>query len=319
MLVVTGANGFIGSNLVAALRRRGDEPVAVVDHFEAVRYPDALGDGPRIAVNDLPAWLDAAGDRVRGVYHLGAFSSTSVTDRPAVIANNVTYSQTLWRWCADAGVPFVYASSAGTYGDGSKGFDDEADPSTYQPLSLYAESKQMVDLWALLQTHAPPRWAGVKYFNVYGPNEAHKGTQASMAYHWFKQVRDTGEARLFKSYKDGFADGGQQRDFLYVQDAVDATVHLMTAPGVDNGLYNVGTGRPRTFADLARAVFAALDQPPKLTFIEMPQNLRAQYQYYTRATVDKLQRSGFTQPMHTLEQGVSAYVEQLRAVEGASA
>ena len=316
MIAVTGANGFIGTNLVIALNRAGREDVVAVDRFDPPRYPDAVAVAERVDQDDFVSWLDSRAGDIEVIYHLGAFSSTSVTDREAVLANNVEYSKALWKWCVGQSVPFVYASSAGTYGDGSKGFDDEAAPSIYEPLSLYAESKQIFDLWALRQESTPPRWAGVKYFNVYGPYEAHKKQQASMGYHWFNQVRDTGEARLFKSYREGVADGEQWRDFIYVGDAVDATIHLLTAPAVANGLYNVGTGQARPFVDLARAVFAAMDKPPRLNFIDMPENLRGQYQYFTQAAVAKLRRSGFDRPFLTVEQGMQRYVEHRLAHEG---
>ncbi len=323
MWIVTGANGFIGTNLVRALNDAGRGEVVAVDRFDPPRYTDAMDVAERVDMDDLRAWLDGDADAVDGIYHLGACSDTTVTDRDYVMRVNFEYSQMLWDWCTEHGRPLVYASSAATYGDGSNGFDDQADPEQYTPMNLYGESKHRFDLWALERAdagHAPPRWAGVKYFNVYGPFEQHKGRMASMGYHWFNQVRDTGEARLFKSYREGYADGEQRRDFIYVKDAVDATVHLMTAPpeppeppepsaaGVANGLYNIGTGEARTFADLARAVFAAMGREPKLVMIDMPEDLRGQYQYFTQATTAKLRAAGFTRPFMTVEQGMADYV-----------
>ena len=319
MFVVTGANGFIGSNLTLALRDRQNQPVAVVDDFSSVRYPDAIGDGPRIAIEALPDWLDAHADQIQGLYHLGACSDTTVTDHDYVMRVNFEYTRTLWNHCVNHRTPFVYASSAATYGDGSQGYDDTVDPARYQPLNLYGQSKHRFDLWALQQTLTPPRWAGVKYFNVYGPHEDHKGRMASMAYHWFDQIRETGQAKLFKSYKPGYDHGQQQRDFIYVRDAVDATIHLMTALDVNPGLYNIGTGQARCFADLATAVFTALKREPELCFIDMPDDLREQYQYFTQATVDKLRAAGFIQPMHSLEQGVEAYVNHRLHAKGGDA
>lgn len=308
MLIVTGANGFIGTNLVRALNAAGRDDVVAVDRFDPSRYTDAMTVAERVDMDDLQGWLADKANTIDAVYHLGACSDTTVTDRDYVMRVNFDYSRTLWEWCTEHRVPLVYASSAATYGDGSNGFDDEADPHRYQPMNLYGESKHRFDLWALEQTKSPPRWAGVKYFNVYGPYEEHKQRMASMGYHWFNQVRDTGEARLFKSYREGYADGEQQRDFIYVKDAVDATIHLMQAPDVADGLYNVGTGQARAFADLARAVFAAMGRESNLVFIDMPEDLRNQYQYFTQATTNKLRAAGFARPFLTVEQGMAEYV-----------
>ena len=339
MIVVTGANGFIGSNAALTLQQRGDAVVHVDD------YPSLRGRGPSadppaelryepcgrlyLDRDDLPAWLRNGGRDVRsitGIVHEGAVSDTTVTDRDLVMRLNFDYTRTLWSFCAEHAIPLVYASSAATYGDGAQGFDDRVDPSRYHPLNLYAESKQRFDLWALEQQRAgasggsggqPPRWAGVKYFNVYGPRETHKGRMASMAFHWYGQVRATGATRLFRSDKPGVPDGGQQRDFVYVADAVDATLYLLDTPSGDasdaapNGLYNIGTGRARTFADLARAVSAALGQPPRLEFIPMPPDLRGKYQYFTQAEVSKLMAAGFPRPFVSLEEGVKQYVDWL--------
>ncbi|MEO0586969.1 MAG: ADP-glyceromanno-heptose 6-epimerase [Planctomycetota bacterium] len=319
MLIVTGSNGFIGANLVAALRAaHPGTPIMGVDHYaaEGTRYPAHAAVEHAIEPDDLLKALSnnsLATDHwplPTAIYHLGACSDTTVTDRDYVMRVNLEYSQAVWQYCAEHNAPLVYASSAATYGDGAHGYSDEADPTTYEPLNYYAESKHLFDLWALEQHAAgssPPNWAGVKYFNVYGPMESHKGRMASMGYHWVTQVRDTGVTKLFKSYKDGYADGQQQRDFIYVADAVAATMHLMHAdhPG---GLYNIGTGVARPFAELAEACFAALGREPKLEFIDMPESLRPQYQYFTQATVDKLRGTGFDTPMRDLKQGMADYV-----------
>jgi len=323
MLIVTGSNGFIGANLVATLRaQHPDIPLLGVDHYDTdgQRYPDHAPVDHRLtpdafldalAANDLPANPTA-------VYHLGACSDTTVTDRDYVTRVNLDFSKAVWRYCVEQQVPLVYASSAATYGDGSHGYSDQADPTIYQPLNLYAQSKHAFDLWALdedRQGNRPPNWAGVKYFNVYGPMESHKAKMASMGYHWVNQIRDTGTTKLFKSYKTGVADGQQQRDFIYVQDAVDATVHLMQQKGVGS-LFNIGTGVARPFADLATACFTALGREPRLEFIDMPEALRPQYQYYTQATVNKLRDAGFSQPMRDLTQGMADYVAWRRQHDG---
>lgn len=327
MLIVTGANGFIGSNLVLRCAARG--PVLHVDDYPSLRggaqpvaqTPRELRyepvDGARyLDFHDLPTWLERSGDQVVGIFHLGACSDTTVTDRDYVMRVNFAYTQTLWQWCAGARVPLVYASSAATYGDGTQGYDDEAEPTRYQPLNLYGESKHRFDLWAIEQPahQSPPRWAGLKYFNVYGPRENHKGRMASVAKHGYHQVLETGQIALFQSHKPGIADGGQQRDFVFVDDVVDITVHLFDAPVSErapNGLYNAGTGEARSFDDLARAVFIAMGREPDIRYIPMPEDLRGRYQYFTQATTPKLRRAGFSQPFHTLEQGVAAYVTWL--------
>ncbi len=332
-IVVTGANGLIGSNLAAALAARGARALVIADDFSSLagagasnwppaelRYRSPAETNLFLHYDELPHWLATSGQDVSAILHMGACSDTTVTDRDYVTRVNTDYTRTLWHWCAAQGVPLVYASSAATYGDGELGFDDQADPAQYKPLNLYGQSKHLFDLWALDQPDAPPRWAGVKFFNVYGPNEAHKGRMASMGYHWQRQIERTGEARLFKSYREDYPDGGQKRDFIYVADAVDATLHLLDTPMSDaapNGLYNVGTGRARTFADLARAVFAAMGRAPRLVYIDMPEDLRAQYQYFTQARIEKLRRAGFTRTMRSVEDGMAAYLESAREAQRA--
>lgn len=328
MLVVTGAAGFIGANVVAALYARGATDVLAVDALRSTTAPgappagtpylDALHVAARVDKDELPRWLARHGAQVAAIIHFGACSDTTASDREYMFGNNVEYSQELWRWCARAGRPFIYASSAATYGDGSAGFDDEADPRALKPLNLYGETKQVFDLWALEQTEAPPRWAGLKYFNVYGPREAHKGRMASVAFHAFRQVRECGEVRLFESHRPGVAHGGQQRDFIFVEDAVAATLHFLDTPAsshAPNGLYNVGTGTARTFEDLARAVFAALGREPRIVYVPMPEDLRERYQYFTQATTRKLRRAGFAGPFHSLEEGVRKYAAYLTGAD----
>lgn len=330
MIVVTGANGFIGANVVVALHDRGRGPILHVDDYptirgrgatetppEAVRYERVPG-GRYLDLHGLPTWLERHGqaERVAAIIHLGACSDTTVTDAAYVAARNTDYTRALFKWCAAARVPLVYASSAATYGDGSRGYSDAADPSIYQPLNLYGQSKHDLDLWALAQPPqaCPPIWRGLKYFNVYGERESHKGRMASVAFHAFGQIGETGRVKLFQSHKEGVPHGGQTRDFIYVQDAVKITLHLLDTPAsaaAPNGLYNAGTGTPRSFADLAAAVFRALGREPAIEFIPMPEDLRGKYQYYTRADPAKLDHSGYAGGFHTLEDGVAAYVRWL--------
>jgi len=327
MYVVTGADGFIGSNLVDELNRRGVDQIVLVDQYASLfsgdlsaippaeaRYTSELRCAGWLDFRQLPQWLDRAGDEVRAVIHLGACSDTTVTDRDYVMINNFEYSRQLWSWCTRAVCPLIYASSAATYGDGQRGYSDRLNPAIYRPLNLYGESKQLFDLWALQQLDQPPHWAGVKYFNVYGPQEQHKGRMASVVWHCYRQIQREGRVSLFQSHRPDVRDGGQQRDFLYVRDAVDATLYLLEAPLV-RGLYNVGTGKARTFEDLAKAVFSALDREPDIEYIPMPEDLRWRYQYFTQAVIDKLRQAGFASRFHTLEEGVQDYVTQYLANE----
>ncbi|MGH7351782.1 MAG: ADP-glyceromanno-heptose 6-epimerase [Candidatus Methylomirabilales bacterium] len=322
MIVVTGAAGFIGSNVVAALNARGRPDIVAVDSFrhtaKDTRYLHELRIQDTVDKDSLARWLDEEGASVEAIIHQGACSDTTLRDRNYVIAVNTDYTRMLWQWCTRAGKPLVYASSAATYGDGLQGYDDRADPGMLKPMNLYGESKQLFDLWALDQVHTPPRWAGLKYFNVYGPREAHKGRMASVAFHAYQQIRESGRVTLFTSYQKEYADGGQRRDFVYVGDAVEATLHLLETPvsaQAPNGLYNVGTGQARTFADLAGAVFAAVGRDPVIEYIPMPEDLRDRYQYFTQARIDKLRHSGFTRLFRSIEEGVRDYVAYLRAEE----
>ncbi|MBI3831252.1 MAG: ADP-glyceromanno-heptose 6-epimerase [Planctomycetes bacterium] len=330
MIVVTGASGFIGSNVAICLAERGETVVA------ADRYPpEEAGAAARhrylnrtkikafVDRDDLHVWLANAGKALRGVIHLGACSDTTVTDREYVMRVNYEYTRALWNFCAREGVPLIYASSAATYGDGARGWDDERDPHLLQPLNLYGESKHRFDLWALEQPQEkqPPRWAGLKYFNVYGPNEKHKARMASVVFHSFYQIRSFGKVTLFQSHKEGIPHGGQKRDFVYVGDAVDATLHFFDTPAsaqAPNGLYNVGTGAARSFEDLAQAVFSALGLPPKIEYIPTPEEIRDKYQYFTQAETAKLKRAGFSRAFKSLEEGVRLYVERLQGGGGAA-
>ncbi|MBI5723074.1 MAG: ADP-glyceromanno-heptose 6-epimerase [Planctomycetes bacterium] len=329
MIVVTGAAGFIGSNIVAALNAGGRKDVVAVDYFLPAAVPAGLANNPayldslaavrRIGTDELKGWLAANASAVDAVIHMGACSDTAQTDEAFMMACNFEYTRMIWEFCAAAGRPLVYASSAATYGDGSAGYDDKIDPRVFKPLNLYGLSKQRFDLWALEQAKAPPRWAGVKFFNVYGPRESHKGRMASVAFHSYNQIRRTAHVELFKSHRPDYPDGGQKRDFIHVDDAAAAVLHLLETPAsaaAPNGLYNVGTGTARTFADLAKAVFVAMKFAPNISYIPMPPDIRDKYQYFTQADVARLRQSGFVRPMLSIEAGAKKYVEWLNRQGG---
>jgi len=313
-VVVTGAAGLIGSALVRELNLSGTDDIVAVDrlgtsekwrHLVPLRfadYVDAEEFFPRIAAEP-----DAFGE-VATVFHLGACSSTTERDASYLVANNVRRSQELARWAFARGARFVYASSAATYGARESDMREDLDPYALRPLNMYGYSKHLFDLW-MRREGLLPRAVGIKYFNVYGPNEDHKGAMRSVVAKAFEQIRERGAIELFKSYRNGIADGEQTRDFLYVKDAAAITAFLAHAPQA-SGLFNVGSGRDRSWNDLARAVFAALDRPPRIVYVEMPEMLRGKYQYRTVATIDKLRAAGWTAAATPLEDAVDDYVRR---------
>lgn len=322
MYLVTGGAGFIGSNLVAALCDRGAE-VMVVDRLgtedkwrNLAKHPIA-GLLPPEEIEDF--W--SADPGVTAVLHMGAISETTVRDGDLVAATNFTLPLWLWGACAERGVPLIYASSAATYGDGSQGFEDDPSPEALarlRPLNLYGWSKLAFDrrVADLLErgAPAPPQWAGLRFFNVYGPNEYHKGRMASVVYHKFRQVRRGEAATLFRSDRQDIADGAQKRDFVHVDDCVAVVLWLLDNPGV-SGLFNVGSGRARSFHDLVRALFAALGRRDDIEFVDMPEDLKGKYQYFTEAPLDRLREAGFDAQITPLEEGVRRYVQDFLLAE----
>jgi ADP-L-glycero-D-manno-heptose 6-epimerase len=317
MILVTGGAGFIGSNLHAALVADGRE-VVVADWLghEGQKWRNFAHHPPAqlIAPGEIEAFLDRD-MRITGIVHLGAISETTATDADLVWHTNVTLSQRLWAWCAQRRVRFIYASSAATYGNGAEGFDDEFSLTALRklkPLNLYGWSKHAFDLWVAGQiaehAHTPPAWAGVKFFNVYGPNEYHKGKMISVVKVKHDEVRSGIAPRLFRSDHPNIPDGQQARDFIYIDDVVAALKFLLGHQDL-HGIYNLGTGVPRSYADLAHAVCRANGVEPRIEFIDMPENLRGQYQSYTAARMDRLQALGFNHRFHTLEEGVTAYIQ----------
>ncbi len=310
--IVTGGAGFIGRNLVAALNERGEEDILIVDRLgegEKWRNLNGLRFSDYMDKADFRARVAARGlEKAKAVFHLGACSATTETDADYLMDNNVLYTRDLCRQCLAEGVRFIYASSAATYGDGSAGYsDDPAGIEALRPLNMYGYSKHLFDLWAH-RAGVLDRVAGLKYFNVYGPCEGHKGDMRSVVHKAREQIEETGRVGLFKSYRPEYEDGEQQRDFIYVGDAVAVTLFLYDNPAV-NGLYNCGTGTPRTWLDLARAVFAALGREPQIDFIDMPASLQPKYQYYTCADMRRLPAAGYDRPFTSLEEGVRRVVE----------
>lgn len=316
-ILVTGAAGFIGARFVESCALRGQRVISVDrrGHFRSRPEHAEVPFGPVVDRDELGEWLRAAGTPPRAIVHLGACSSTTGTDEEYYRRMNVDYSRMLWTYAADRGIPLVYASSAATYGDGAGGYDDdEARIPTLKPLNVYGNSKQLFDLWAIEQAHAghaPPAWAGFKFFNVYGFGERHKGPQASVALHAFDQVRERGRVTLFRSHRQGIADGHQKRDFVFVEDVVKV-LHFALERPVARGIYNLGTGEARTFLDLARAVFQALGKPERVEFIDTPEGIRDRYQYFTEARMGKLRGQGYAEPFTPLERGVERYLCRLR-------
>ncbi|MFQ5785533.1 MAG: ADP-glyceromanno-heptose 6-epimerase [Alphaproteobacteria bacterium] len=317
MIVVTGGAGFIGSNLVAALGERGEREVVVCDRLggdDKWRNLAKHEIAELVAPEGLHDFLDRHGDAVETVFHLGAVSSTTETDADLVMSVNFTFSLALWRWCAAHRARLIYASSAATYGDGAQGFDDDAAPEALarlRPLNLYGWSKHLFDRrvvrWAADGAPRPPQWAGLKFFNVYGPNEYHKGAMRSVVVQVWERAARGEPVRLFRSHHPDYADGGQMRDFVAVADCVSVMLWLYDNPQT-NGLFNLGTGTARSFADLAQAVYAALGAEPEIVYIDTPAKIRGKYQYFTRAETARLRAAGYGAPFVALEDGVADYV-----------
>jgi ADP-L-glycero-D-manno-heptose 6-epimerase len=325
MLVITGGAGFIGSNLVAALEARGEAADLVVcDRLESGEKWRNIAKRELAAImppEELLGFLDKHAGSVLAIFHLGAISSTTEADADLIVRTNFTLSLALWEWCAAHEVPFLYASSAATYGGGEAGFadaDDTAALARLRPLNAYGWSKHLFDrrVARLVERNAPrpPQWAGAKFFNVYGPNEYHKGSMKSVVAQLFPRARNGEPARLFRSHRPDVPDGGQMRDFVHVDDVVDMMLWVYDHPSV-SGIFNMGSGKARSFADLATAVYRALDREPVFDFIDTPVEIRAKYQYFTEARIDRLRALGYSRPTTPLEQGVADYVRRYLAAD----
>ncbi|NIQ03293.1 MAG: ADP-glyceromanno-heptose 6-epimerase [Nitrospinaceae bacterium] len=312
MIGVTGGAGFIGSAIVHELNRRGITDILVVDnpeHEEQKKNLAPLKFKDRVSKEDfLNQVKNRTAPTLDALIHMGACTDTTCNDEKYLVENNLEYSRALATWALEQEIRFIYASSAGTYGEGTQGFFDAEDElKTLCPLNGYAESKHQFDLWALNKGYLR-KIVGLKYFNVYGPNEAHKGDMQSLVGKGYRQIRDTGKIRLFKSYNSAYPDGGQERDFLYIKDAVGMTLFFLDHPN-QAGLYNVGSGVARTWNDLAQALFASMGKEPDIEYIEMPKLIQRQYQYHTQAEMEKLRSTGYNTPPTPLEVGVRDYVQ----------
>ncbi len=317
-ILITGGAGFIGSNIAARLCARGTHRVVICD---------TLGTGDKwrnlrnhsvyeiIPSGNLFYWLEMYASSLDAIIHMGAISSTTETNVDLFLETNQTLSTLIFRWCAENAKRFIYASSAATYGDGAQGFEDDASLKyldTLRPLNPYGWSKHLVDRYIArsiaLGEHSPPQWAGLKFFNVYGPNEYHKEDQRSVVATKFADAAAGKPVKLFKSYRPDFKDGGQMRDFIHVKDCVNVVLWLLDNPKI-SGFYNVGTGKARSFDDLARALFAALGKEPKIDYFDMHETMRDKYQYFTEAKIDRLRKAGYTAEFSSLEDGVKDYVQ----------
>lgn len=317
-VLVTGAAGFIGARFVESCAARGLGVVSVDkrEHFAGRSEHSGLAFGEIVDREELQGWLRSNQGGIGAIVHLGACSSTTGTDEAYYRRMNVEYSQMLWAHASEHGLPLVYASSAATYGDGTLGYDDdEAALPRLEPLNVYGRSKQSFDVWALeqeRQRRAPGAWAGFKFFNVYGYGERHKGGQASVVLHAYDQIRKHGRVRLFRSHREGIADGQQKRDFVSVDDVV-AVLHYALEKPIARGIYNLGTGQARTFLDLAGAVFRALGVEEGIDFVDTPAAIRDKYQYFTEARMERLRAQGYVAPFQALEDGVARYLRRLGA------
>jgi ADP-L-glycero-D-manno-heptose 6-epimerase len=313
MIVVTGAAGFIASCVVAELNNQNFVDLVLVDDFshpqKEVNYLEKKY-SKLVDRKAFAGWLDENHTLVQFVIHLGARTDTTEFDTSIFEELNIGYSKMVWNKCVEYGLPLIYASSAATYGLGELGYSDNHDVvNSLKPLNPYGDSKNDFDKWILQQERAPFFWAGLKFFNVYGPNENHKGRMASVIFHAFHQIRQNGKMKLFRSHREGYADGEQSRDFVYVKDVVSMILFLMKERP-SSGIYNVGSGKARSFKDLVLATFSAMEVEPNIEFIDTPEDIRDTYQYFTEADMSKIQLAGYSNDFYSLEEGVKDYVQQ---------
>lgn len=318
MIVVTGAAGFIGSVLVGKLNESELKNLILVDDFSKLEKAKNLESKvfvEKVERDDFFDWFDAHSNEVELMLHIGARTDTAEFNVEIFNKLNLNYSKQIWRLCVECNIPLVYASSAATYGMGEFGYDDSSDiVEKLKPLNPYGESKNDFDKWVIKQEKQPPFWYGLKFFNVYGPNEFHKGRMASVIFHAFKQINESGKVRLFRSHHPDFKDGEQLRDFVYVKDLADVILFLIENKPA-SGLYNLGTGKARTFVDLAKSTFVAMNLEAQIEFIDTPVDIRDKYQYFTEANMEKLIDAGYSKPFQSLEDGVGDYVKNYLLTE----
>lgn len=313
MIVVTGAAGFIASYFVKKLNQEGYQDIVLVDDFSVnakKRNWESLNYSQKVDRKLLFSWIEQNENQIQFIFHLGARTDTTEFDLGILNELNLNYSKQLWRLCVRYALPFIYASSAATYGKGEHGYDDNHHVvNKLVPLNPYGVSKNDFDKWVIAEKKQPFYWAGLKFFNVYGPHESHKGRMASVVWHTFNQVIQTGMMKLFRSHNENYKDGEQLRDFIYVKDVADVLYFLMHHRK-DSGLYNLGTGQARTFVDLATAAFVAMGKEPTISFIDTPKDIREKYQYFTEANMSKLRSIGYKTEFTSLEEGVKEYVQE---------
>lgn len=311
MIVVTGAAGFIASNLITGLNEKGFKDIVLVDDFsKPVKNRNFAGKNytDKIDRSNFFSWIKKNHRFIQFIFHLGARTDTTEFDESVFDKLNLGYSKKIWMLCCEFGVPLIYASSAATYGLGELGYEDSHSlPDSLKPLNPYGQSKNDFDKWAIKQEQKPFFWSGIKFFNVYGPNEYHKDRMASVILHAYNQIKATGKVKLFRSHDHGFRDGEQARDFVYVKDVVDVLIFFMLHRE-NPGIYNLGTGMARTFNDLAKSIFRAMEIEEKIEFIDTPEDIRDKYQYFTKADITKLRSAGYEKPFFSLENGVEDYV-----------
>lgn len=312
MIVVTGAAGFIGSCLITELARRGYGNLVAVDDFSIVNKKANLlqvDSVTKVGRNNFGKWMEKHGEEIQFIFHIGARTNTAEFDMNLLNRLNLDYSKMVWEACVNYSIPMVYASSAATYGLGERGFDESVIPEDLIPLNPYGISKNEFDKWVLKQKSTPPFWAGFKFFNVFGPNEYHKGRMASVVFHAYNQIKETGKVKLFQSHNPDFKDGEQLRDFVYVKDVLNVLLYMMNERK-HSGIYNLGSGTAGTFLDLANAVFEALKLEPKIEFVPTPEDIRDKYQYYTCANMDKIRKVGYDKPFTDFKTAVREYTSE---------
>jgi ADP-L-glycero-D-manno-heptose 6-epimerase len=316
MIIVTGAAGFIGSGLISRLNQDGFKNIIAVDDFSKIEKAENL-EGKiiqeRVERSELFTWIDANPRDIEFIFHIGARTDTTEFDKEIFDELNVNFSKDIWKKCIAYQIPLVYASSAATYGLGELGYDDNEELiPQLKPLNPYGDSKNDFDIWALQQEEKPLFWVGLKFFNVYGPNEYHKSRMASVIFHAFNQIKATEKMKLFRSHNPDYKDGEQMRDFIYVKDLIDVCIFFMHHRK-NSGIYNLGSGQARTFKDLVTNTFISMGKTPDISFVDTPADIRDKYQYFTEANMNKLRSIGYSKPFHTLEQGIDDYVKNYLA------